>query len=98
MASQPLRNESGGLELDYPTGRTRAGGVLRETAWIGAEPSGRQMDLTVGYETAMLPNVAGGADWRILIEAWRSFRPGHRAAARPENALYLAVSRGFSGN
>ena len=98
MASQPLRNESGGLELDYPTGRTRAGGVLRETAWIGAEPSGRQIDLTVGYETAMLPNVAGGTDWRVRIEAWRSFRPGHRAGARPENALYLAVSRGFSGN
>jgi len=98
MASQPLRNESGGLELDYPTGRTRAGGVLRETAWIGAEPSGRQIDLTVGYETAMLPNVTGGTDWRVRIEAWRSFRPGHRAGARPENALYLAVSRGFSGN
>ncbi|MDE0488813.1 MAG: S8 family serine peptidase [Gammaproteobacteria bacterium] len=98
MASQPLRNESGGLELDYPTGRTRAGGVLRGTAWIGAEPSGRQIDLTVGYETAPPPNVAGGTDWRVRIEAWRSFRPGHRVGARPENALYLAVSRGFSGN
>lgn len=97
MASQPLRNESGGLYMDYPTGRTRAGGVLRETAWIGAEPSGRQIDLTLGYETALPPNVAGEADWRIRIEVWRSFRPGHRAGARPENALYLAVSRGLFG-
>ena len=95
-ASQPLRNESGGLELDYPTGRTRAGGVLRETAWIGAEPSGRQIDLTLGYETALRPNIAGDVGWRIRVEAWRSFRPGHRAGARPENALYLAVARGFS--
>ncbi|MXW72722.1 MAG: S8 family serine peptidase [Gammaproteobacteria bacterium] len=97
MASQPLRNESGGLELDYPTGRTRAGDVLRETAWIGAEPSGRQIDLTLGYETMLPANVAGETDWRVRIEAWRSFSPGHRAGARPENALYLAVSRGFSG-
>ncbi|MYK38305.1 MAG: S8 family serine peptidase [Gammaproteobacteria bacterium] len=97
MASQPLRNESGGLELDYPTGRTRAGDVLRETAWIGAAPSGRQIDLTLGYETMLPSNVAGETDWRVRIEAWRSFSPGHRAGARPENALYLAVSRGFSG-
>ncbi len=96
MVSQPLRNESGGLQLDYPVGRTRAGDVLRETAWIGAEPSGRQIDLTLGYETALRPNIAGDAGWRIRIEAWRSFRPGHRAGAHPENALYLAVARGFS--
>ena len=97
MASQPLRNESGGLQLDYPTGRTRAGEVLRETAWIGAEPSGRQIDLTLGYETALPSSAAGDAGWQIRLEAWRSFRPGHRAGARPENALYLAVSRGFNG-
>lgn len=97
VASQPLRNESGGLQLDYPAGRTRAGNVLRETAWIGAEPSGRQIDLTLGYETALPSSAAGGTDWRVRIEAWRSFRPGHRAEARPENALYLAVSRGFNG-
>ena len=98
MVSQPLRNESGGLYMDYPTGRTRAGGVLRETAWIGAEPSGRQIDLTLGYETALPSNASADAGWRIRLEAWRSFRPGHRAAALPENALYLAVARGFSDN
>ena len=98
MVSQPLRNESGGLYMDYPIGRTRAGGVLRETAWIGAEPSGRQIDLTLGYETALPSHTPGHAGWRIRLEAWRSHEPGHRAGARPENALYLAVSRGFSGS
>lgn len=93
MVSQPLRNESGGLQLDYPAGRTRAGSVLRETAWIGAEPSGRQIDLTLGYETALPANAAGDARWRVRLEAWRSREPGHRAGARPENTLYLAVSR-----
>ncbi len=96
--TQPLRNESGGLELDYPIGRTRAGGVLRETAWIGAEPSGRQIDLALGYGTALPSSTPGNTGWRIRLEAWRSFKPGHRAGARPENALYLAVSRSFSGN
>ncbi|MXW45191.1 MAG: S8 family serine peptidase [Gammaproteobacteria bacterium] len=95
MASQPLRNESGGLELDYPIGRTRAGAVLRETAWLGVEPSGRQIDLTMGYETTLHPNVSGTPAWRIRAEFWRSLQPGHRAAARPENTLFLALSRQF---
>ena len=98
MVSQPLRNESGGLYMDYPIGRTRAGGVLRETAWIGAEPSGRQIDLTLGYETALPSNAEGDANWRIRLEAWRSYEPGHRAGARPENALFLAVSRATGGS
>lgn len=97
MVSQPLRNESGGLYMDYPVGRTRAGGVLRETAWIGAEPSGRQIDLTLGYETALPSNKPGDAGWRVRLEAWRSYEPGHRAGERPENSVYLAVSRGFTG-
>ena len=93
--SQPLRNESGGLELDYPAGRTRAGQVVRETAFLRAEPSGRQMDLTLGY-AAMLPGTAAnGADWRIRLEASRSFQPGHRLQARPESALFIGLSHGF---
>ncbi len=97
MVSQPLRNESGGIFLDYPTGRTRAGDVLRETVWIGADPSGRQIDFTLGYETALPSNETTANAWRIRLEAWRSYEPGHRAHARPENSLFLAVSRGFSG-
>ena len=91
--SQPLRNESGGLELDYPVGRTRAGQVVRETAFLGAEPSGRQRDLTLGY-AAMLPGAAAdGLGWRIRLEASRSFQPGHLAWAAPENSVFLALSR-----
>ena len=95
LVSQPLRNESGGLVLDYPIGRTRAGGVLRERAFLEAEPSGRQIDLTLGYETALPPAMAYGAGWRIRVEAWRSLQPGHRVGARPENTLFVALSRGF---
>ncbi len=98
MVSQPLRNESGGLVLDYPIGRTRAGGVVRENALLGAEPSGRQIDLTFGYETALSSSVTGVEGWRIRLEAWRSFEPGHRALARPENTLFVAISRGLGGS
>lgn len=98
VVSQPLKNESGGIHLDYPTGRTRAGQVLRETVLIGADPSGRQIDFTLGYETALPSNAVRNPVWRIRIEALRSLEPGHRARARPENALYLAVARGINGS
>lgn len=91
--SQPLRNESGGLELDYPAGRTRAGQVLRNTAFLNAEPSGRQVDLTLGY-AAMLPGATSdSAGWRMRLEASRSFQPGHVAWAAPENSVFVALSR-----
>ncbi len=95
LVSQPLRNESGGLSLDYPIGRTRAGGVLRERAFLEAEPSGRQIDVTLGYETALPPAMAYGAGWRIRVEAWHSLQPGHRIDARSENTVFVALSRGF---
>ncbi len=95
---QPLRNESGGLEMDYPVGRTRSGGVLRETAFLAAVPSGRQIDLALGYETRLrLPSAFGhGEGWRLRLEAWRSLQPGHVRRARPESAVFLALSRDFS--
>ena len=93
--SQPLRNESGALELNYPKGRTRAGDVIRATALLGAEPSGRQLDLTLGYETTLPASPNRSPAWRIRAEAWHSRQPGHRAGASSENSLFLALSRSF---
>jgi len=93
--SQPLRNESGAVELDYPAGRTRAGAVVRETAWLAAEPSGRQLDMTLGYETASRSGASSAPAWHLRAEFWHSLQPGHRAGAHPENTLFLAVSRPF---
>ena len=93
---QPLRNESGHLELDYPVGRTRAGGVLREIALLGAKPSGRQKDLALGYERS-LPSASGGGEvWRLRLELWRSFEPGHQRNARPESAVFVGVLRSLA--
>ncbi len=93
--SQPLRNESGAVELDYPAGRTRAGAVVRETAWLAAEPSGRQLDITLGYETALRSSAGSAPAWHLRAEFWHSLQSGHRAGAHPENTLFLAVSRDF---
>ena len=93
--SQPLRNESGALVLDYPAGRTRGGEVVRKTAFLDAEPSGRQLDIALGFEAALRPAAGQASAWRIRAEAWRSLQPGHRASARPENALFLALHRSF---
>lgn len=93
--SQPLRNESGAMELDYPAGRTRTGAVVRKTAWLAAEPSGRQIDLALGYATALRPIASSAPAWHIRAEFWRSIQPGHRANARPQNTLFLAASRSF---
>ena len=95
MFSQPLRNESGALMLNYPTGRTRAGGVLRRTELLDSEPSGRQFDLALGFETALRLGASGPPAWRLHTEVWHSRQPGHRADARPENTLFLALSRSF---
>ena len=92
LLSQPLRNESGHLQLDYPSGRTRVGGVLRETAFLSAQPSGRQLDLALGCEVAFRGASANAGGWRITLEASHSRQPGHTAGAPLENTLFIAVS------
>ncbi len=98
VVAQPLRNESGDLQMDYPAGRTRGGGVLRETAFLAAAPSGRQTDMALGFETRLPSAFGSGGQWRLRLEAWRSLEPGHVRQARPENAVFLALSREFAKN
>ena len=93
--SQPLRNESGALILDYPAGRTRSGDIIRKTASLSAEPSGRQLDVTLGYETALRPSGSWSPAWRIRVEAWHSRQATHRVEAHPENTLFIALSLSF---
>ncbi len=96
MVTQPLRNKSGYLEIDYPVGRTRSGGVLREIANLGATPTGRQVDVALGYEKLLPFASRHGEAWRLRLEVWRSFEPGHQRRARPESAVFLALSRNFA--
>ncbi len=51
--SQPLRVESGHLAMSIPVGRTPDNLVLRSALNMDLEPSGRQLDLTVGWERTL---------------------------------------------
>ncbi len=51
--------------------------------------------MTLGYETALRSGAGRTPAWHLRAECWHSIQPGHRANARPENTLFLAVSRPF---
>ena len=78
--SQPLRVENGHAHLDVPSGRTKAGGVVRDVRTAGLEPGGRQIDLALQWRRPL--------DLGILrVEAALSRQPGHRRSAAPEWSL-----------
>ncbi len=83
---QPLRVESGRLDLSLPVGRTPEGAVRRERVRVGLEPSGRQLDFGIDWTQPLAP----GAAWRI--GAALSREPGHDAG-RDAEAILLAGLR-----
>ena len=72
--SQPLRIESGELRLRIPVGRTRGGGVVRETVAAPLAPSGRQTDLAAAWY-----GPADSAGGRPRLGATLSLQPRHTA-------------------
>ena len=79
--SQPLRVESGSLDLSLPTGRTQDGVVLSQALSAPLAPSGRQLDLTVKLEFPWL-----GDD--VSLGATRSHQPRHQLTAAPEWTVF----------
>ena len=82
--SQPLRVEHGRATLAVPTGRTKAGAVVRNAVWANLEPSGRQVDVAAHWRRPL----AGG---ELRLGALATVQPGHRAS---EN-LELTVLSGW---
>ncbi len=76
--SQPMRVEDGQLRLSVPVGRTLEGRVMRSAMDVDAEPSGRQLDLTVGWER-MVSDTRG-----FLMEGTLRQHAGHRADSSPQ--------------
>ena len=76
--SQPLRVEDGEARLSHPSGRTMGGEVLRRTAAVDVEPSGRQVDLALQWRQRLELG-------ELRLGAILSREPGHRAGA--DNAL-----------
>ncbi len=69
--SQPLRVESGSVEVAYPSARTPDRKILTESFKVALSPDGRQIDLQAGVVLPLSRNSKLGA------QAWISHNPGH---------------------
>ena len=69
--SQPLRVESGSVEIAYPSARTPDRKILTESFRASLSPDGRQIDLQAGVVLPLSRNSKLGA------QAWISHNPGH---------------------
>ena len=78
--SQPLRVEHGQASLTVPTGRTKAGDVVRSPVSARLAPSGRQIDVAVHWYQPL-------AIGELRLGAVATHQPGHRATAGPELTL-----------
>ena len=82
---QPLRVESGRLELSLPTGRTPEGAVVRERVAVDLEPSGRQIDAGMDWSGAVAPGAVLRVGARLIHE------PGHVAGRKPEAVAFAGL-------
>ena len=69
--SQPLRVESGSVEIAYPSARTPDRKILNESFRTSLSPDGRQIDLQAGVVLPLSRNSKLGA------QAWISHNSGH---------------------
>ena len=69
--SQPLRVESGSVEVAYPSARTPDRKILTESFKAALSPDGRQIDFQAGVILPLSKNSNLGA------QAWISHNPGH---------------------
>jgi hypothetical protein len=85
--SQPLRVETGSAAIDRPLGRTFDGQILRQRAQVDLAPTGRELDLELGYRLALTGLGELGLNWVTRLQ------PGHDATAEPEHAVALKLRR-----
>ena len=81
--SQPLRVEDGRAQFAIPSGRTKAGHVVRDRVTVGVAPEGRQVDLAFHWRQ---PTEFG----EYRLGATLSREPGHRSGADAELVLLSA--------
>ena len=83
--SQPLRTETGRVKLTIPANRTPDKKVRYETLETDLQPSGRQIDLEMGYVHRIGANAVIGAEF------WLSKDPGHLGNAKPSTGIAAAL-------
>ncbi|MGQ7262624.1 S8 family peptidase [Vreelandella sp. V005] len=80
---QPLRIDSATAELNVPIARTLSGEVLRESREVSLSPSGRQMDIELGY--AFKPSERSQLQFNLL----HTLEPDHDADASSDSAAMV---------
>ena len=87
--SQPLRVESGSVEVAYPSARTPDRKILTESFEAALSPDGRQIDFQAGVILPLSKNSKLGA------QAWISHNPGHARHSPPNFRRCNCVSKQF---
>ena len=83
--SQPLRTETGRVKLTIPANRTPDKKIHYETLETDLQPSGRQIDLEMGYVQRIGANATLGAEF------WLTKDPGHIGNAKPTTGIAAAL-------
>ena len=87
--SQPLRVESGSVEVAYPSARTPDRKILTESFRASLSPDGRQIDFQAGVVLPLSRNSKLGA------QAWISHNPGHNRQSPPIFGAAIAYRSNF---
>ena len=87
--SQPLRVESGSVEIAYPSARTPDRKILTESFRASLSPDGRQIDFQAGVVLPLSRNSKLGA------QAWISHNPGHNRQSPPIFGAAIAYRSNF---
>ena len=87
--SQPLRVESGSVEVAYPSARTPDRKILTESFKAALSPDGRQIDFQAGVILPLSKNSNLGA------QAWISHNPGHVRHSPPIVGAAIAYRSNF---
>jgi len=80
---QPLRIASANALFDVPVGRRLDGSVVRETRSASLEPSGRQLDIELGYTFP----TSDSSLWQFNL--LHTLEPGHDANAPSDSAAMV---------
>ena len=80
---QPLRIASANALFDVPVGRHLDGSVIRETRSASLEPSGRQLDIELGYAFP----TSDRSLWQFNL--LHTLEPGHDADAPSDPAAMV---------
>jgi hypothetical protein len=89
VIGQPLRVESGRLNIDMPIGRTFDGDVLRSRFTSDAAPSGREIDARAAWATPLDDRSS------LAVGVMERFDPDHIDGARPQTIAMVRYDHRF---